>query len=110
MMKSSETFDEQLNFIKKEIEKRVKNYEQNDLNKKFAYFKSEYKSRWEKAHRTQDRFIKENKNWLNASIVLFFLPAQNNRGRPEVSFEISSERNKRKKSQELREIIRMLVC
>lgn len=31
-----------------EIEKRkkLKNLEQNDLNKKLSYFKSEYKSRW----------------------------------------------------------------
>jgi len=104
IIKSSgcETIDEKFNLIKIEIEKRLKNCEQNDLKKKLSYFKSEYKSRWEKAHRVEERFIIENKNWLNASIKFVSLNNQNNRGRPVVAFEMSSERNKRKITQELR--------
>jgi len=50
IMKSSgcQTIDEQFNFMKKEIIKRLNNSEQNLLNKTLSYFKSEYKSRWEK--------------------------------------------------------------
>ncbi|KAL4152921.1 hypothetical protein QTP88_000754 [Uroleucon formosanum] len=104
IIKSSgcETTDDKFNLLKIEIEKRVKNCEKNDLKKKLSYFKSEYKSRWEKAHRVEERFIIENKNWLNASIKFVSLNEQNNRGRPEVAFEMSSERNKRKKTQEMR--------
>ncbi|CAI6357482.1 unnamed protein product [Macrosiphum euphorbiae] len=105
IIKSSgcETIDKKFNLIKIEIEKRVKNCEQNnDFKKKLSYFNSEYKSRWEKAHRVEERFIVENKNWLNASIKFVSLNNQNNRGRPVVAFEMSSERNKRKITQELR--------
>lgn len=73
-MKSSgcETIYEQFYFIKTEPEKRVKMYEQN--NKKLPYFKSEYKSRWEKVHRVDEQFIEGNKNRSNASIIYFSWP------------------------------------
>ncbi|KAL4090848.1 hypothetical protein QTP88_025614 [Uroleucon formosanum] len=56
IIKSSrcETTDEKFNLIKIEIEKQMKNCEKNYFKKKLSYFKSEYKSRWEKAHRVEE--------------------------------------------------------
>jgi hypothetical protein len=36
----------------------------------------------------EEWFIKENKNWSNASFIFFSLHTQNNHGRPVVAFEI----------------------
>jgi len=65
MTKTSEceTIDEKFSSVKKEIEKSVKNYEQNDLKKNLSYFKSEDKFRWEKAHRVEERCDGDNQDF-----------------------------------------------
>ncbi|KAK9746517.1 hypothetical protein QE152_g6036 [Popillia japonica] len=94
--------EDQFKFLKGEIKKRTQCPESNvnDLNKALNYFKSQFRSRWLKAHRMQERFLKDNRDWLGASIL--FPRSQKRRGRPETSFVFSAERTKRHKTSELR--------
>lgn len=63
-------------------------------------FKSEMKSRWTKAVRREDYFLQRNEEWLQGT---FTLPkAVGSAGRPSKLFQESSERTKRRKTEELR--------
>lgn len=110
-MKSSgkSEVDEQFIFLKQEIMKRTNCDEElsQDLNKKIAHFKSQYKSRWLKAFRMEERFCKNNSTWLDTSISFQIREEmktiETKKGRPKISFETSSERAKRLKTKELRD-------
>jgi hypothetical protein len=65
------------------------------------HFQSEYKTRWEKAHRMEERFLENNKNWLEVKVYLPSVKKQIG-GRPKISFEKSTERMKRQKTKKLR--------
>lgn len=54
-----------------------------------------------KARRIEERFLKNNRKWLNSTIS-FQVRKSTNRGRPTTSFETSAERTKRQKTTELR--------
>lgn len=71
-----------------------------DIKRRFSYVKSEIKCRWTKAKGT-NAFMKKNEQWLEG---LFELPKINKSkpGRPTKSFEESSERCKRRKTEALR--------
>lgn len=71
------------------------------LRKRFSYFKTAIKEKWAKSHRKEDVFLKMNESWLDGT---FELPTQTllRPGRPAKSFEDSSERSKRRKTEELR--------
>lgn len=88
--------------LQKEIEKRTGFI--GDSEKSISYqinrFKFEYKSRWNAAHRMEDRFFENNKNWLNASIS--FPRVIVKYGRPQIPFDESTERMKRQKTIALR--------
>jgi len=113
IMKSSRNreIDGQFNFLREEIKKRTKCGEEylKLLNKKLSYFKSEYRSRWIKAFRMEERFLKNNAEWLDTSISFQtregMKTPEKKRGRPKISFESSSERTKRLKTKELRDAI-----
>lgn len=113
IMKSSgnREIDEQFNFLREEVKKRTKCGEEyvKLLNKKLSYFKSEYKSRWIKALRMEERFLKNNAEWLDTSIsfqtIVEIETPEKKRGRPKIPFECSSERTKRLKTKELRDSI-----
>lgn len=73
IMKNSKlnTFVERYEFMVKEV-KRLTNC--NEINfvyikQKLLNFKSDYKSRWQKACRIEETFISNNKNWLDTSLL-----------------------------------------
>lgn len=108
-MKNSKlnTLVERYEFMVKEIN-RLTNCDEIkfvNIKQKLLNFKSEYKTRWEKACRIEETFIKNNKSWLDTSLS-FPSYSENvigkKRGRPQVSFEDCSEQAKRLKTKELR--------
>ncbi|XP_047998858.1 uncharacterized protein LOC125236185 [Leguminivora glycinivorella] len=69
----------------------------------FAYFKSEFKTRWIKAQYKEDRFIKNNHSWLEGTFAIPIAERPANRaGRPCKHFEELSERSKRRKTEVIR--------
>uniref|UniRef100_A0A1E1WT91 Uncharacterized protein n=1 Tax=Pectinophora gossypiella TaxID=13191 RepID=A0A1E1WT91_PECGO len=73
------------------------------LKRNFSHFKSQIKQRWLKAHKKEDVFLKINHSWLEGT---FEIPAisQNRPGRPSKLFNESSERTKRRKTEEVRSL------
>lgn len=94
--------EEQFNFLKEEVQQRIKCPNENlkIINQTLVRFKSQFKLRWMKACRIEERFLQNNENWLNTSIL--FPQRKTRRGRPETSFTSSAERTKRQKTSELR--------
>ena len=74
------------------------------LKRNFSHFKSQIKQRWLKAHKKEDVFLKINHSWLEGT---FEIPAisQNRPGRPSKLFNESSERTKRRKTEEIRSVV-----
>lgn len=99
----SSEMEKQFQFLYEEIKRRSKcdSKQQKEVIKKLSYFKAEFKTRYTKARRMEERFKNNNREWLEGSI-LFPNKIVNTRGRPEVNFNDSSERTKRLKTQELR--------
>lgn len=71
------------------------------LKQRFANFKTSLKEKWSKAHRKEAIFLKINEAWLEGTFVLSG-QKQNRPGRPSKSFEDSSERTKRRKTEDMR--------
>ncbi|XP_045508859.1 uncharacterized protein LOC123704521 [Colias croceus] len=70
------------------------------LKHNFSYIKSQMKQRWLKAHKVEEVFLKNNQSWLEGT---FEIPIETPRqGRPCKSFADSSERSKRRKTEEIR--------
>ncbi|XP_060800854.1 uncharacterized protein LOC132903670 [Amyelois transitella] len=86
----------------KELEKRI-GCDFEYMKKKLSAFKSQYKSRWAKASRTENKFSINNKEWLETSISFPRTKSTLKRGRPVTSFENSSDNSKRAKTKQLRE-------
>nr|CAI5827055.1 unnamed protein product [Callosobruchus analis] len=79
-------------------------YEQiKNIKHNFSYIKTEFKKRWIAAHYKTDTFLAKNDEWLQST---FELPKISNTsaGRPTKTFEEVSDRPKRRKTQELREV------
>lgn len=74
------------------------------LKRNFSHFKSQIKQRWLKAHKKVAVFLKANHSWLEGT---FEIPAisQNRPGRPTKLFSESSERTKRRKTEEIRSVV-----
>jgi len=90
------------------IENYLLNYENysdeqiKEIKHKFSHFKSELKLRWTTAHKKEDIFMKKNIDWLEGT---FAIPKVVNRsGRPTKTFKELSERSKRRKTENLRNI------
>ncbi|XP_017473241.1 PREDICTED: uncharacterized protein LOC108364163 [Rhagoletis zephyria] len=64
-------------------------------------FISEFKTRWTRCHRKEERFFKTHRNWLDSSISFF--TKQLKRGRKEIAFEESGPKTKYKKTKDLRD-------
>lgn len=73
----------------------------NKLKNNFAHFKSEMKQRWIKAHKKEEVFLKSNHLWLEGTFAIP-VTTPNRPGRPCKSFGESSERSKRRKTEEIR--------
>lgn len=111
-MKNTEAqfLKDKFKLLRWEVIKRVNPSQMVDFIKKFNYFCSEYKLRWEKCHRKEEVFLNNNKNWLDASIS--FVPPPTpliKRGRKHLSFGECKENTKAKKCKELRENIPLPV-
>lgn len=74
----------------------------NKLKHNFAHFKSEMKQRWIKSHNKEDVFLKNNHLWLEGTFEIPVVTTTNRHGRPRKSFGESSERSKRRKTEEIR--------
>ncbi|KAL4716927.1 hypothetical protein ACJJTC_012738 [Scirpophaga incertulas] len=72
-----------------------------DIKQKLSVFKHEFKQKWSAASRKLDLFTKKNKNWLLGCLELPVGAIKP--GRPTKWFEESSERSKRRKTQNIRE-------
>lgn len=69
------------------------------LKQRFSYVKSQIKQRWTKANKHQNVFLRKNQSWLKGT---FEIPIESAspQGRPSKSFGESSERSKRRKTEE----------
>lgn len=77
--------------------------ERNVLKQSLKWFKHYFKEKWSSANRMEDRFIQNNSDWLAStiSVPLFSLTIPGP-GRPKKDFNVSSERSKRRKTEDLR--------
>lgn len=109
MRRSEEkSLDKQFNFMEEELKKRIICEERNCivLKRKLSIFKSEFRFRWLKACRIDEKFKKINKSWLDNSLSFprfIKKTSENKRGRPQIPFALCSERTKRLKSKDLRD-------
>lgn len=71
------------------------------LKRTFSHFKSQLRQRWLSAHKKEEVFRKYNDSWLEGTIEIPVV-AQNRPGRPRILFGESSERTKRRKTEEIR--------
>nr|XP_022901971.1 uncharacterized protein LOC111414763 [Onthophagus taurus] len=96
------SFDRKLEFMEKKL---LENYSGNDLmrkdaKQKLSIIKHQFKQRWLTARKIRNRFEKNNSDWLTGSI---WLPnAGIKPGRPQKEFLESSERSKRRKTEDIR--------
>lgn len=97
------TLNEKLQYLENYLLMLCEDVEHSKSNLKhnFSYLKSQIKQRWLKAHKTEATFLKNNELWLQGT---FEIPVgtSNRQGRPSKSFEDSSERTKRRKTEEIR--------
>lgn len=72
-----------------------------NLKRKFSNFKAQIKQRWITAKRREDLFLTQNQAWLEGT---FEIPCEtiHRQGRPNKLFAESSERTKRRKTEEIR--------
>lgn len=105
---SSVTLKGQFDYLKKDIQKRTScpQEELHELNKSLGRFFSEFKKRWSNVHRIKERFLEQNKLWLDSSVGFINYRkrphADTLSGRPETTFNECSDRSKRRKTQDLR--------
>lgn len=77
--------------------------ERRALTLKIAKLKTQFKQRWMSASRKVDKFLHDNNDWLQGT---FEIPRPLKRpGRPQISFDESSERSKRRKTEDLRRTV-----
>lgn len=73
------------------------------LKHKLSHFKSDLKKRWLKANRIHHKFITANATWLQGTFEIPIVSLlQSRAGRPSKPFDELSNRNKRKRTHELR--------
>lgn len=102
------TFDEKIDWLENYLLSSENFNEQQlkGLKHKISHFKSNLKTRWLKANRILHKFITANATWLQGTfeIPIVSLP-QKRTGRPSKPFDELSDRNKRKKTSELRSTV-----
>ncbi|RVE44545.1 hypothetical protein evm_010791 [Chilo suppressalis] len=89
-------------FMEKEL---LKGYSQDDpriadIKNRISIIKHDFKRKWLAAHKIKKRFEENNTTWLKSTITL--PSAGVSPGRPQKSFENSSERSKRRRTEDLR--------
>lgn len=75
------------------------------LSRALRCFKSDFKKKWTAGSYKDERFLKNNEEWLTSSIELPYWSAEPTQkpGRPPKTFEELSDRSKRRKTKVLRE-------
>lgn len=100
------TIDEQITFLINHVQEIIhtEGEGQNDVDRKIAVFKNQFKTKWSQVGRSTTRFLNTYSSWLDMpiSFTIFEQPTSFKRGRPEIEFEDCAERTKRKKSEDLR--------
>lgn len=96
-------FEDKFNYLKEEINKLTGPSDEDIpvFNATMNRFISEFKTRWTRCHRKEERFFKTHRNWLDSSISFF--TKQLKRGRKEIAFEESGPKTKYKKTKDLRD-------
>lgn len=96
-------FDEKLKYLERYVLSQDEYCEEQkkEVKHKLSYLKSQFKKKWIEAHKKSQLFLQKNVNWLQGT---FEIPKSKRRssGRPTKSFLESSERSKRRKTQEVR--------
>lgn len=111
-MRSAEpkSLQDKFKLLRWEVIKRVEPSDMVDFMTRFHNFCSSYEIRWQKCHRKNEIFVKNNKNWLDASISFSPPPEpQQKRGRNDLSFEECKEKTKVKKCKDIRDQISLPV-
>ena len=78
-----------------------------DFNLNFSRFVCDFKDRWAKSNRHEQRFLGKNQNWLDSSIP--FVTTTTKRGRKAIDFDDCSETTKVKKCKNLRQNVSLPV-
>lgn len=104
---SQSKLDDQVLFLKKYLEKRTNcpKSKKSELHKKISYFISDFKKKLSSSYRMKERFETKNSVWLETSLGFpnYKLSSSISAvGRPKISFNLTSERTKRMKTQYLR--------
>lgn len=97
-------FAKKLDIVERNIIKQRKfldNQKQQFL-RTFSRLKSEMKSKWQAANRTEKAFLEKNRNWLQGTVKITQKCMSNIGGRPESAFEDLSDCSKRRKTTLLR--------
>lgn len=97
------TFDKKLEYLENYLIDHYADTEENmkSLKHTFSYIKSQMKQRWSKAHKVEKVFLKNNQSWLEGTFEIS-LSMSHRQGRPCKSFSDSSERSKRRKTENIR--------
>lgn len=90
-----------INILKMKVIKRIKPSNIKDFDQRFKNFITDFKSRFNKSNQKHERFLINNKEWLDASIS--FVPPPKKAGRKELSFEDCDEKTKSKKTKNIRD-------
>lgn len=106
MMSDYENIHGKLEFLKEQMRKRLlpSEYNINVFNETMNAFCFQFRTRWASSSRMKERFVLNNKSWLDSSIGF---PRQSSvkRGRKELQFEDCGERSKNKRTMALRKAI-----
>ena len=109
MLSSSSSFEEKFKILLNHVRELINCPEDllYGVKQKLYYAILEFKVKWQSARRIKERFLKQNKNWLDTVITLPFYPqlsssSSTSGGRPSVVFSKCSERSKRRKVDSLR--------
>lgn len=101
--------DEKLLEMEKNIREITKcpNKQFRTLTKNLRHFKSDLKKRWSSANNTESRFLTKHEGWLDSLITIKSWSAMtlSKQGRPNKSFQDLTDRSKRRKTKELRELV-----
>ncbi|XP_075979633.1 uncharacterized protein LOC142978911 [Anticarsia gemmatalis] len=96
-------FDKKLDLmVETVINKFCKSEDRKSWKQKISLIKHQFKTRWQAAHKKEVVFESNNKDWLNGSTSLQLPITETSTGRPKKTFAESSERSKRRKTEELR--------
>lgn len=100
------SFDEKLNYLERFVlsQDEYCEEEKKEVKHKLSYLKSQFKKKWMEAHKKSQLFLQKNDKWLQGTFEIQRVKGRSS-GRPTKSFLESSERSKRRKTQEVRSAV-----